>query len=82
MNNTLEAVMTRERQQEETARLHAEVDYVHRYWLREFGAYPRPEDSMAIIGVIAALDEMRTLAGGSPAVPPAVPRPRKRGGRA
>lgn len=38
--------------------LTAKVDAVHRYWLREFGAYPSGEDSLTIIGVIAALDEM------------------------
>lgn len=51
------------RQSEETSRLHAQVDFIHRYWLREFGCYPDPADSMTIIGVIAALDEMASTQG-------------------
>jgi hypothetical protein len=38
--------------------LAVKVDAIHRYWLREFGAYPDPEDSMLIVSVIAALDEL------------------------
>lgn len=53
-----------QRQSAETTRLHAQVDFIHRYWLREFGCYPDHADSMTIIGVIAALDEMASLPPG------------------
>lgn len=46
------------RQRAETERLHAQVDYVHRYWKRELGAYPRPDESMSIVVAIAAMNEM------------------------
>lgn len=38
--------------------LAAKVDAIHRYWLREFGHHPDPDDSMLIVSVIAALDEL------------------------
>ncbi len=50
-----------DRQRAATEQLHEQLDYVHRYWLREFGCYPKGEDSMAIVGAIAALNEMASL---------------------
>lgn len=49
------------RQRAETDRLHAQVDYVHRYWKREMGSYPRAEESMSVVIVIAAMNEMAAL---------------------
>lgn len=43
--------------QEHTETLHQIVGHIHDYWLRTFGEPPRIEDSVTIIGVIAALDE-------------------------
>lgn len=40
------------------ADLHRYVDHVHRYWQREVGSYPSPDDSAAIVMTIAAMYEL------------------------
>lgn len=65
--------------QRETEHIAFLVDYVHRYWVRTFGQHPHIDESVTIIGVIAALDEMHALhCSGSfgpkvAAIPPLVP---------
>jgi len=50
-----------ERQAADTDALNAMVRHVHLYWVQTFGEHPRPEDSMVIVGVLAAMEEYYTL---------------------